>query len=297
MTDMKFLKYQHVERLGASATEGITDGICYVFPKLDGTNGQLWWDGNYVCGGSRNRTLDIHNDNAGFLNACITDGRYSELFLKHPTIRLYGEWLVPHSLKTYRDDAWRRFYVFDVADDSGLLHFDVYEPLLKQYNIDYIPPIAIIKNPTPDNLLQLLEKSGMYLVQDGMGKGEGIVVKNYDYTNKYGVQTWAKMVTNEFKEKHHKEMGAPLINGTLLVEERIVTDFCTEDFIRKEQAKIINERGEWTSRMIPELLGKVWYNFINEEAYNFTKKYKNPTVHFGTLQGMIIRKVKTTIGI
>lgn len=293
----QFVKYQHVERFGCQATEGIENGICYIFPKIDGTNGQLWWDDNYVCGGSRNRTLDIHNDNAGFLNAILEDKRYNELFIDHPDLRLYGEWLVPHSLKTYRDDAWRHFYVFDVADDNGLMHFDVYESILKKYNIDYIPPIAIIKNPTPDNLLQLLEKSGMFLVKDGEGKGEGIVVKNYDYVNKYGVQTWAKMVTNEFKEKHHMEMGAPLINGTLLVEERIVTDFCTEAFILKEQAKIITERGEWTSRMIPELLGRVWYNFVNEETYNFTKALKNPTVHFGTLHGMVIRKVKATIGI
>lgn len=291
-----FEKYQHLERFGTQATEGIENGICHVFPKLDGTNGQLWWDGNYVCGGSRNRTLDIHNDNAGFLNSVLEDSRYNEFFIDHPGLRLYGEWLVPHSLKTYRDDAWRRFYVFDVSSDSGYLHFDDYEPLLKQYNLDYIPPIAIIKNPTPDDLLRLLEKS-TFLVVDGQGAGEGIVIKNYDYTNKYGGKIWAKMVTNEFKEKHHKEMGAPLINGTLLVEERIVDEFCTEEFILKEQAKIINEQGGWSSSLIPMLLGKVWYNFLNEETHNFCKKYKNPTVHFSTLNGMVIRKVKKAIGV
>lgn len=39
---MKFEKYQHVERLGTVAVEGILDGIVYVYPKLDGTNTSVY---------------------------------------------------------------------------------------------------------------------------------------------------------------------------------------------------------------------------------------------------------------
>ena len=34
----EFKKYQHVERLGTSEVQGIENGMCYVFPKIDGTN-------------------------------------------------------------------------------------------------------------------------------------------------------------------------------------------------------------------------------------------------------------------
>ena len=64
---MEFLKYQHVERFGTTETQGIENGMCYVFPKIDGTNSQLWWD-NGLKAGSRNRELFIDNDNAGFYN-------------------------------------------------------------------------------------------------------------------------------------------------------------------------------------------------------------------------------------
>ena len=37
----EFVKYQHVERLGTDETEGILDGIVYVFYKIDGTNGSV----------------------------------------------------------------------------------------------------------------------------------------------------------------------------------------------------------------------------------------------------------------
>ena len=60
-----FKKYQHIERLGTDETEGILDGLVYVFPKIDGTNGSIWWEPtcmskttkNHGCirFGSRNR--------------------------------------------------------------------------------------------------------------------------------------------------------------------------------------------------------------------------------------------------
>ena len=37
-----FVKYQHIERFGTQETEGIENGTCYVFPKIDGTNASLW---------------------------------------------------------------------------------------------------------------------------------------------------------------------------------------------------------------------------------------------------------------
>ena len=63
-------------------------------------------------------------------------------------------------------------------------------------------------------------------MKDGEGSGEGVVIKNYDYKNKYGRQTWAKIVTNEFKAKHHIAMGAPVV-GCEIVEEKIVAKYVT----------------------------------------------------------------------
>ena len=40
------------------------------------------------------------------------------LCMANPGCRFFGEWLVPHSLKTYREDAWRDFYIFDVMKDD-----------------------------------------------------------------------------------------------------------------------------------------------------------------------------------
>lgn len=296
----EFFKYQHLERYGTQETDGILLGDVFAFFKIDGTNGSVWiGDDGFLHCGSRNRELSVGADNAGFMNAVVNDYRYIGLKTKFPHLHLFGEWLVPHSLKTYRDDAWRRFYVFDVYDhqEERFLTYDEYKPILDELEMDYIPPLAVFRNPSIDQILEHLDKCGQFLVEDGKGLGEGLVLKNYEYVNKYGRQTWAKIITNEFKEKHHKEMGAPLVLGTKMVEDEIVNEYVTEHFVLKEKAKIEVERGEWSSRMIPELLGKVWYNLITEESWNFTKKHKNPRIDFGTLNKLTISKTKKVIGL
>lgn len=298
-----FIRYQHVERLNHQECEGLLDGVVHVFFKVDGTNGSIWTteDKSEIKTGSRNRVLSTDNDNAGFHKWVLDQQNIANFLWYNPNLRLFGEWLVPHSLKTYRDDAWRRFYVFDVLDTAKgeLLPYEAYKGLLDTFGIDYIPPLAIIKNPTEEDVYRLLDNSGQFLIEDGKGKGEGLVFKNYDYINKYGRQVWGKIVTNEFKEKNHKEMGAPLINGTQLVEEQIVTKYLTEAFIEKEKSKIIatSSNGFFVNYMIPELLGRVWYEFIREETTEFLKEFKNPKVNFQLLQKMVQRKVKQALGL
>lgn len=293
---MEFRKYQHIERFGTDEVMGIEMGMNYVFPKIDGTNASVWLNNDCIKGGSRTRELSLDSDNAGFFAWASQQLNIFEYLQKHPTHRLFGEWLVPHSLKTYRADAWRKFYVFDVcididAETMEYLPYETYRPLLNEFGIEYIPPLAIVKGGSYENFIKCIEKNG-FLIEDGKGVGEGIVIKNYDYHNKYGRQTWAKIVTNEFKEKHHKEMGAPIIEVEKMVEEKIVDDFCTESFVEKEFAKIVTEKDGWKSQYIPMLLGKVFYSLVSEEIWNIVSKYKNPSINFKTLNMLVTRKIK-----
>lgn len=294
---MEFRKYQHVERFGTSEVENIEIGTCYVFPKIDGTNSSVWLgDDGMIHAGSRNRELTFEKDNAGFYAAISKDERVMAYLQEHPTHRLFGEWLVPHSLKTYRDDAWRRFYVFDVCVDAdnetGLeyLPYEVYQPLVAEFGLDYLAPIRIVKNGCLDDFIKCVNENN-FLIADGKGVGEGVVIKNYDFYNRYRRQTWAKIVTSEFREKHHKEMGAP-VSANRLVEEDIVDKFVTRAFVEKEYAKIVNANDGWTSKMIPQLLSRVFHELITEEIWNILKAFKNPTINFKALNTMTIAQIK-----
>lgn len=293
---MMFRKYQHIERFGTDSVLGIDLGECYIFPKLDGTNSSCWINDGIVRAGSRNRELTLENDNAGFYSYILEQDNIKEYLLNNSTHYLFGEWLVPHSLKTYKDNAWNKFYVFDVAfEDNGKLHYipyDQYKDTLNKYDINFISPLKIIKNPKESHLIECTkEHVNNYLIEDGKGSGEGIVIKNYNFVNKYGNQIWAKIVTSEFKEKHREQHGAPkqIID---VFEQSIIDKYVTVAFVEKEYNKIKIEKNGWNSKYIPMLFGKMFYELINEEMWNILKDYKNPTIDFKKLNMLLIAKIK-----
>lgn len=286
---MEFDKYQHLEKFGTVETQGIEFGTCYVFPKLDGTNGSLWWHPeNGLQAGSRNRHLTLDYDNQGFYNWAVNQG-YDALFKAHPNLRLFGEWLVPHTIRTYSKEAWNKFYVFDVMEGERHLHYKEYKAILDRYQIEYIPPMGKISNPTYEKLLELVEVNS-YCIEDGKGCGEGIVVKNYDYKNKFGRVVWAKIVRNAFKAEHQR-CNVSEIKDKKLVEQEIVEKYITAHLVDKEYAKI--EAGEgWASKRIPQLLNTVFYCLVKEEGWNFVKEFKQPSIDFKRLQHFTFHKVK-----
>lgn len=281
---MEFQKYMHIERLGKSEVAGITKGLCFVFPKIDGTNGQIFMENGELHFGSRKRELELTADNAGFMNSLNEDQRYKSYFEKFPNRRLYGEWLVPHTIKGYKSDAWRKFYVFDVEDNGTLMGYEDYLPSLVEFSIDYIPVMEILESPTEEQLNRLA-KSNTFLIDSGVG--EGIVIKNYRYHNVYGNQVWAKIITSEFKVSK----GVPAATD-VSIEQTFVDTLCTDAFVHKEYAKISN--GE-ERKLIPMLLQTVYHELITEELWDFIKKRKNPTMNFKVVQGLTIEKVKSSL--
>lgn len=292
----EFSKYMHLERIGTSEVEGIEDGLTYVFPKLDGTNGSIWIADDKVQAGSRNRHLSLEADNAGFFAWVLQQSNIKQYLQRNPSHILYGEWLVPHSLKTYRDDAWRRFYVFDVMDSAtgAMIHYENYKDGIDRHGIDYLAPIAQVKNGSLEHYLKCLDRN-VHLIKDGMGIGEGVVIKNYEWQNKYGRVTWAKLIGNSFREEHAKAKGVAELGGKV-TEERIVDEFVTQHLVDKVYAKIETAEGGWQSKFIPRLLGEVWHDLVTEEMWEIVKKHKNPRIDFGGLQRFCNMKVKQLRG-
>lgn len=306
-----FHKYQHVEKFGNTEVQNIEIGECYIFPKIDGTNASVWLesteDGLILKAGSRTRELSLDADNAGFLLWAMNQDNLLAYLLKNPTHRLFGEWLVPHSLKTYRESAWRKFYVFDVAIEKTLeqithegddkliyLPYSEYKPILEEFDIDYIPAITKATNCDYEQLVNQLIKN-VYLIEDGKGTGEGIVIKNYSFKNRAGRCSFAKIVTSEFKEKHAKEMENGEVVGKKMIEEEIAEKYVTKALCEKVKAKIEVESDGWSSKHIPRLLNTVYYDLIKEESWEFIKEFKNPTINYKTLQLFVTNKIKKSL--
>ena len=303
---MHFIKYPHLETFGNDEVDNINAGECWIFPKLDGANAQVWWKDYRARGkadlafGSRNLDLGGFggNDNQGFMEFFKDDQiylRYKSFFAQYPDHRLYGEWLVPHAFKGYRDDAWRRFWIFDVTrkneEDTGehFITYDTYSRRLEEFGLDYVLPINKVTNPGYEVLVKFLDKA-TFLCKDGVGPGEGIVIKNYGFYNKFGRQTWAKLVRQEFKEKHTKHHGVSELDIGDVVEAKIVDKYVSQFLVDKEFAKIKVEG--WSSKMIPRLLDTVFYCLCTEELWTAIKEYRNPKIDFKTLKALTIQRIK-----
>jgi hypothetical protein len=310
-----YRRYDHLERLGHRNVAGIEYGKVHVFPKLDGTNASVWsFEGN-ICAGSRNRQLSLDADNAGFLAWVLGEDPTATCLrglcgLK-PNWIIYGEWMVPHTLKTYRQEVWRRFWVFDVydRDTHTYLPYEVYAPTLKAGGLDVIEPLCTIQDPSVDQL-KLQVETNTYLIADGAGLGEGVVLKNYAWRT--AGAPWAKVVRNVFKEEAARAFGHAEKSGEFQVEVAIVEEFVTPHLVGKTRAKVLldlaNELGTDTTdpnwqqtlamscrgRIIPQLLGRVFHDLIEEEMWAILKKHmkSSPSIDFKKLQARVILQVK-----
>ena len=197
----------------------------------------------------------------------------------------------------YREHVWRQFFVFDLWDEAKgrYLPFEAYKEQLDRHRIPYIEPIAVIENPTKDQLLNLMQNN-TYLMGDGEGVGEGIVIKNYEWVSKFGRQQWAKLVRAEFKEENRRVFGAPEVNGAFQVECAIAEGAVTAALVQKELAKIRVSAGDQSEldrgKLIPRLLETVYHCVLTEELYAQLKKHKFPTVDFKKLRGFVIARTK-----
>lgn len=299
-----FHAYQHIEKLGSTGTQGLLDGTVYVFPKLDGTNAHIWLDDNLnIKFGSRRRELESGADNAGFMN----DNKKSDDFMRGASfifqslgdVIVYGEWLVPHTIKRYRKEAWRHFYVFDIYDYTidEYLPYDMWSDVIYDAEVESHGAIRRIpaiwtgdgsKIETPDALTTLCE-SASFMVDDGYG--EGIVIKNYGYKNPYGNTVWGKVVAKDFLSEKAETHGKKL--STSCVEERIIAKFLDKSLIDKEWGNCSvgviydNDIADCTFKFHPryyqQLFNRVWKTFLEEETYDFVKWSKNATVDFKRL--------------
>ena len=167
---MEFRRYQKIHRLGAEENEGILDsGRCYVQEKIDGANTQIWMKDGKLCIGSRNQELGDKSFN-GFKQYVENHEGIRAFFVTNPEYRLYGEWLVRHTI-AYKETAYKKFYLFDVEVDDRLLTTPEVNDIARVFGID-TPELFMAKDcPT-------MEELKAFVGQTNLGeKGEGIVIK------------------------------------------------------------------------------------------------------------------------
>ena len=306
----QYKSFVHVLRLNRPEVEGYLNGKIYVSVKMDGTSAVMYCgDDGKVHYGSRTREVTPTNDNAGFATYCEfgDDAQIAALkqfVLDHPNLIVFGEWLagvdgrkLTGTIKTYLNGGFYVFAVFDVDAGRYLTH-DEWVPMLDGIYDKLMRPIAVLDNPTEEEVDALLDKTGYDLPPNTLG--EGIVLYNFDFRDDYGHPQFCKIVRSEYLDSKKSPKKRLQMNPDDL-ESEIAKFYITDAEIGKEQNKIMLALGEdtWVSdnKHIGRLVSTVWHEFVADSLPTVIKKYHNPTIDFAKLNGLSNARVREFLGL
>lgn len=310
MADYK--SFYHVLKVDKPEVEGVLNGTLDVFPKIDGSNGEMFTKDGEVHYGSRKREVTCEDDNANFANYMSNSANEEvaalrQYCLDHPNYIVFGEWLngcdgmkFTGSLKGYIEGGFVVFAVFDVEDGRYLRYDEWHDDIAAIYHL-VVPRIATLTNPTMDDIVPLLDKTD-YLRPEG-NPGEGIVLYNYDFYDKWGhFAGIVKLVREDFLNSKSRKSKAREAQAAGETEREFVEEFCTVSEISKAQAKVMVEMGvdEWTNdkALIGRTMNEVVHAVLEDNLLDFIfKKKMKVDMSFGNIRNLINQKVRDYLGL
>ena len=279
---MEFKKYEKIHHINKDESDWILDWLCYIQEKIDWSNLSVWTDNWEIKVWSRNQDVSEWSFRGAVEYINTHEGIKALLDTLEWEIRLYWEWLVPHTITDYSPEAYNHFYLFDIEIDWERMNILEVEELAKEHSIYYAEILAILHQPTIE---QLQEYVWMCKIKNWGKGGEWIVVKNLEYVNKFWNLTYAKIVSDKFKEEN-----SIVFWNTFKwdVEMKIVDKYLTYGRV----LKIINKIEQSENRNlckwdINQIIWMVQYDIITEEAWKIQKSW---TVDFKRLRWLIGRR-------
>lgn len=237
---MEQKKYMSIVRLGHRSTEDVlNEGDRIVIQeKLDGANAsfRLGEDGK-VYSYSRNLELNEDNNLGGFYQWVQENVDPKSLV---DSAIYFGEWTNPHKVKypSYQ----KQFFLYDIYDTETkrYIGFNLVKAQSEKLGLNLIPVFYEGEYKSFEHLESFI---GVTLVGgqlNGKEMGEGIVVKNADYTDRFGNQIFVKLVVDEFREVQ-KQKAPRDPNRPKSLEQEFVETTVTEARIDKLLHKLVDE--------------------------------------------------------
>lgn len=263
---MQFKPYPKIQGLHKEECNGILTGTCVIQEKIDGANASIWMNNGSIRCGSRSRDLMEAGDPFnGFVEYVKSHQGINRLLLDNPTYRLYGEWLVRHTIG-YRETSYKHFYLFEIEDNGVTLPIEDIYKIADEYDIKTSKLFGVVNNPT---LEQIKELAGSSALGD---RGEGVVIKNLAFINKFGNSQHGKYVTQEFKEDNAITFGGNNKSSETYNEMYYVNKFLNLPRVQKAVHKIEATDGRPDYKHIPKVMGLVYYDLITEECWTIAQE-------------------------
>lgn len=281
-----FRHYGKIHRLGREEVEGILVGKVAVQEKVDGANTSIWvGEDGKIHKGSRNNDVTGGTFN-GFCEYVDNHDGINKLLKLNPNFRLYGEWLVKHTV-SYKETAYKKFYLFDIYHNDAHEWFDLehVKEVASDFGIDAVPFHGYFENPTIEQLTAFVGKT------EFGDRGEGIVIKNLDFVNSFGDMCYAKIVTESFKEDNGVAFGGNNKHSDTYNEMYVVNKYMTLARVKKVMDKIqpqVNEKLDM--KHIPRIIATCYHDMLTEEIWDIQGRIHK--IDFITLKRISDKKAK-----
>jgi hypothetical protein len=279
---MEWHKYTDIERLKPKYTDMFTPGDrIVVSEKVDGSNSSFSYDPDkgVVVACSRRQILDFNKTLNGFWNWVQNfDSDFIKNITDNGRYTIYGEWLVKNKIH-YPDDAYHKFYMFDVYDAETGCYLP-YEEMCGFYARlklpSNTPPIflAPVLYVGPfiswEHLYSFVGKSEL-----GAEVGEGCVIHSQTHLDKHGKYlTHVKLVSEKFAEiQKTKKPIDPEIMKAKEAERELALTIVTKRRVEKSIQRLVEDGliptdwDETNMKTISQNLPRAVYNdCVKEES-------------------------------
>jgi hypothetical protein len=281
--------YPKIHRLGKSENEGILEHRVHVQEKIDGANLSIWLDpetSEMRVGSRKNDVTEKEDGFRGAVQYCLSHKGIEEYLRDNPTHRLFGEWLIPHTIRDYKDDCWNKFYLFDVMlEDGTMLPLVDIIDISNKYEINMPHVFA-------QGVIVTEEVIDKYVGESAIApKGEGVVIKPVKpFVNKYGENVYAKVVTQEFKESNGITFGGNNKHSDTYHEMWVVNKYMTIGRVKKMMQKLRSEGVELDKSCTPRFTSQVYRDMLLEEIWELSNSGK--TINFRALSRLAQQKAR-----
>lgn len=235
-------KYTDIIRYGKQGTQDVIKEGDYITitEKLDGANASFTLDIESALGVScysRNQVLTEENRLRGYYDWIINNIVPIKVKL-NPNYRYIGEWLCQHKI-IYKEDVYKNFYLFSIWNEETqqYLHDDIVKSEANKLGLKTPEYFYEGQYVSFEHLMSFVGKSNLTLEPN---TGEGIVVKNSSYFDRFGKQVFVKLVSEKFAEVQKQKLPKNPNKDSIFIES--IKSVLTKARIEKLLYKLLDEQ-------------------------------------------------------
>lgn len=267
-------KYKSIVRYGKSGNEISARGKIVIWEKLDGANASFMRDGDkVVCYSRTTQLFGGKESNLGGFYEWVQENIKAEDLIEGYIY--FGEWMNRHKIDY--GEHLKKFFMFDVYSNiiDSYQDLEVIKLEAERLGLSLAPIFYEGDYVSEEHIQSFVGKS--MLAPDGVG--EGVVVKNYNYTDKFGNQLFTKIVTKAFQETNGAKVREMKAKPDPVAQ--FVNDTVTEARVEKILHKLVDEgklKEDYAIEDMNEILkalgSSVYDDVMKEEADTLAKIVK-----------------------